>query len=536
MKTMLDAALVYLDMGYSVIPLKPKDKVPVIKWQGYQTNRATEDEAKKWFEHGENNIGIVTGQISGLSVLDIDGPEALKLAKSKGLPETRLIKTGKQAGWHCYYKYEPGLRNWQARNDLPGIDIRSDGGYVVAPPSIHPNGSQYKIIKDIVLNTIPIWILNTNTIYNKGEFLQNLQNLQPLFSNGRRDIDLFHISNCLVKGGCEKEYICEVLKRLINSWGENDDKWISDKINSALNRDERREVNIIAEVKEFLSLTESYISLTDILQTLTKLTPHRNALYQAMHRLVKEGYLEKHPTRHGTYRRIKKDFELMNYRQATGKTVHVNFPLDLDHFVRLYPGNIILLAGAKNSGKTTFMLDFIRQNQEKNKILYINSEMGEDELNARLELFEDMKINDWKFDAVELNENYQDLIDPEKYPIFIIDYLEVLENFYEVGKYISAIHSKLKNSICLIGIQKKTDSDVGRGGEFTLEKPRLALAMDYGRIKIVKCKAWVKGWENPNGKIKEFKIVNGSKFLPTTTWYYDGEKKKTLIRQPGEEG
>jgi hypothetical protein len=556
MNAMLEAALDYISKGYSIIPLKYKDKKPLMKWAEFQNRIATPEECKEWFMVNKMNIGIVTGEISKISVLDIDGPEALKLAKSKGLPETRLIKTGKAGGWHCYYQYEPGLRNWQARTDLPGIDIRSDGGYVVAPPSIHPNGSQYKVVKDLELGAIPVWVLNnssssfssftslkdksiyinTNNISTNGDSLQNLQNLQNLFDGGRRDIDLFHVANAMVKGGLELPYIRECLKRLINSWGENDPKWIEDKISSALKRDDRKQESIIGELKDFFSLTETYITLTETLQTLQNLQGNKNAVYQAMHRLVKEGFLEKHPTKFGTYRMIQKDFELMNYKASKGKQFEVLFPLDIDNFAILYPGNIVLLAGSKNSGKTTFLLNFIKMNQDRHKILYMNSEMGEDELNARLELFQDMKLDDWKFDAIDRKANYHDPINPDKYSIFIIDYLEVLENFFEVGKPIQAIHNKLGKSICVIAIQKKKDAEFGRGGEFSLEKARLGLNLDRGKIKISVCKSWVKGWENPNGKVKEFKIIDGSKILPTTMWGYEGERKKlSLRREPGED-
>ncbi len=140
--SILDMAYWFLEWGFSIIPLEPKGKRPIIKWQEFQKRKPTKAEILEWFEHRENNIGIVTGSISGITVLDCDSTEAEALARKMGLPTTLTVKTGR--GRHFYFKYEPGTRNFQKRDDLPGIDLRSDGGYVVAPPSVHPNGSTYE--------------------------------------------------------------------------------------------------------------------------------------------------------------------------------------------------------------------------------------------------------------------------------------------------------------------------------------------------------------------------------------------------------
>ncbi len=129
----------YKDKGFSIIPLISKGKIPAIEsWTEYQNRIATEDELEKWLANGsENNIGIVTGKISGIDVLDLDSQEAVQYAKENNFPETPLVKTGK--GYHCYYLHKDGVRNFQKRDDLPDIDLPGDGGYVVAPHSIHPS-------------------------------------------------------------------------------------------------------------------------------------------------------------------------------------------------------------------------------------------------------------------------------------------------------------------------------------------------------------------------------------------------------------
>lgn len=150
LRTTLDYARWYVSKGFSLIPLRPKDKRPAIDtWKIFQTYRPTEDNLKIWFGNGsENNLGIVTGAISGICVLDLDSPKAIELAKKLGLPETPIVKTGK--GYHCYFKYREGIRNFQKRDDLPDIDLRGDGGYVVAPPSIHPSGEKYEWVEYLI--------------------------------------------------------------------------------------------------------------------------------------------------------------------------------------------------------------------------------------------------------------------------------------------------------------------------------------------------------------------------------------------------
>jgi KaiC/GvpD/RAD55 family RecA-like ATPase len=152
-----DIALQYQKMGLSVIPLKspsmvssglpPKQfirqcKIPLVSWKEFQTRHPTVEEVTDWFNKWPDaNIGIVTGKISNLIVFDLDSEDAVQYANDEGgFPDTPKVKTGK--GYHCYMKY-PGfvVRN-DVRKELD-IDIRADGGYVVAPPSLHGSGKHY---------------------------------------------------------------------------------------------------------------------------------------------------------------------------------------------------------------------------------------------------------------------------------------------------------------------------------------------------------------------------------------------------------
>ena len=126
----LEFALAYLSNDWSIIPLSARVKIPPKgwSWKPYQSTRATEDELTAWFADDTANLGIVTGALSDLTVLDCDSDDAIALAERLGLPPTWTVQTGK--GRHYYFRYQHGSRNFQKRDDLPGIDLRSEGGYV----------------------------------------------------------------------------------------------------------------------------------------------------------------------------------------------------------------------------------------------------------------------------------------------------------------------------------------------------------------------------------------------------------------------
>jgi hypothetical protein len=138
--------------------------------------------------------------------------------------------------------------------------------------------------------------------------------------------------------------------------------------------------------------------------------------------------------------------------------------------------------------------------------------MGPEELKLRITKFPDFNKTFWrKFKPRERASNFADAISPNS--VNIIDYFEISDNFYAIGGELRAIHDKLKDGIAIIAIQKKGTADLGRGAEFSLEKPRLYLTMNPGELKIVKGKNWAQPGRNPNGMVFKFKLINGAEFL-----------------------
>lgn len=157
--SLLEAALQYAtEMGWKVLPLHTPTsearcscgyndchsvgKHP--RWHKADLpsglKNATTDPAlitKWWTRWPDANIAIVTGKESNLLVLDADSEETVKILKS--LPDSPCVSTGK--GLHYYCQYFEGIGN--SVKVLGNLDTRAEGGYVVAPPSLHANGRQY---------------------------------------------------------------------------------------------------------------------------------------------------------------------------------------------------------------------------------------------------------------------------------------------------------------------------------------------------------------------------------------------------------
>lgn len=157
----------YVERGWQVFPLQARQKTPLVKW----ADVATSDErmAVGWWDNDPDaNIGIACGRRSGIVVLDIDagkdGYESMQaLVEEYGqLPETPIAKTG-GGGEHIFFKH-PGIEIRNSAGKLgAGLDIRGDGGYVVAAPSIHPSGQSYEwLVKPSVipLADMPQWMID----------------------------------------------------------------------------------------------------------------------------------------------------------------------------------------------------------------------------------------------------------------------------------------------------------------------------------------------------------------------------------------
>lgn len=142
---LLEVALdYYYRMQWSVIPVEFKGKRPLIKWETYQYRLPSVTEIRGWWSRFPNaGIGVVTGKLSGIFVIDVD-MKGLSNEKLLDLTETRTHVTGR--GLHYIYKYTDfEIRN--TTNLVEGIDVRGEGGYIIVPPTLHTNGKKYWLRK-----------------------------------------------------------------------------------------------------------------------------------------------------------------------------------------------------------------------------------------------------------------------------------------------------------------------------------------------------------------------------------------------------
>jgi len=152
MSNFLDAAITYATKyNWAVFPVSPKTKKPLTP-HGCKDAKKDVGAIQSWWKRWPDaSIGIATGSVSNLVVIDedrddekgLDGYEAVKMWERENapLPDTAQAITGR-GGYHLYYHYNGNdIRNRAGL--LEGVDVRGEGGYVIAPPSVHPNGTEY---------------------------------------------------------------------------------------------------------------------------------------------------------------------------------------------------------------------------------------------------------------------------------------------------------------------------------------------------------------------------------------------------------
>ena len=438
----------YLNKGFSIIPCG-QNKIPLVEWTRYQTERASEETIRQWFDTDfpHASVGIVTGPISDLTVVDIDSEAAYNALISQ-YPVPRgyahpTVKTPR--GHHWYFRYESDIIT---RSDImPNVDTRSKGGLVMAPPS-----PGYE------------WVNSFHTISFMPPELRSALAPPPEtrnkyshdFTQGNRDESIFHTANLLARGGASEEEIINIVLTMAKAcdppFPENEALL---KVKSALNRHPYEEP------------------------------------------MIEETELKK-----------------INIAAQPEDAEPIVFPLNLDDGINIYPGNIIIIAGERNSGKTAFLMNCAIMNMEKYNVSFFSSEAGQTEMGIRFRKFVDHNINEIasRVDVYERSSNFAEVIRPGAGNLNIIDFLEVYDNFFLVGKWIADIHKKLEGAICIIAIQKNSDKKFGLGNELSLDKARLYFTLSPGRIKYAKVKAFSR-IDNPQGKEVSFKIVDGCKLI-----------------------
>lgn len=577
---MLNHALQYLKMGFSVIPCQ-KNKKAIFAWADFQHTKPDKEQITQWWtKYPHANIAIICGEVSGVDVIDCDTEEAFQNFNENFLSDsivTPIVKTPK--GYHIYFQHRPGLSN--AVRAIAGTDLRTTGGYVIAPPSIGVNGNGYlwfnglspkeatpvempDFVFDVLRQaagssgfpkTQSSVIKDKNTseyinIYNiakpmpsypsVAEATTTIDNIrQQLTTNTiplhQRDTLFFHLANCLVKGGMPQDNIQFFLRMFLLSCTEQDhknpftEKDIDEKIKSACDRKKNKDRNLTDEIRNMVMTTKGNISTTYVHkeQHLTTLEEKKKANV-ILYRLEKEGFIEKTGRFAGEFRIRDEEVLPSDFTNFDETPCNIWLPFNLHRMVEIMEGNIIGIYGEVESGKTAWLLNIARYNLNGMRVHYFNSESGKKEFAKRLRKFDDITMEDWKMflNFYEVEGNFHDHVKPGPGNLNIVDFLEVHKDFYLVGEMIKKIHDKLKGAIAVIAIQKNPGKDEPLGGHRAMEKPRLIVSLSPGIAKIAKAKNWADGvTENPRYKSTRFKLVGGANLYQVGDWHRDVSNK-----------
>ena len=150
-------------MGFSVLPVPMGGKIPGVKWRAFQGRQPTDAELVRWFKPGKNNVGIISGPISGIVCVDVDDPEAEEYVKSR-VPLTEMM-TKTLRGTHRVYRYPDYLVGNRAGIHAPDgrelkLDIRGRGGYFLSPGSLRSNDFRTEAVgkwRPEVLSSLPVF-------------------------------------------------------------------------------------------------------------------------------------------------------------------------------------------------------------------------------------------------------------------------------------------------------------------------------------------------------------------------------------------
>jgi hypothetical protein len=217
---MLKTARSLAEKGMHVFPCMPCDKRPATP-HGLKDASTDPLEIEAWWRQEPNyNIAVVTGSISGVFVVDVDGEDAeaelRKLEKEHGeLPAT--VESITARGRHLFFRCpDRPIRN-SAGKIAPGIDVRGDGGYVLVAPSIHPSGKRYEWSVDSAKTfaDAPAWLVSiiAEPANGTGTDVAEWRELaRDGCSEGERNDGIARLTGHLLRRYVDPIVVCEIVQ------------------------------------------------------------------------------------------------------------------------------------------------------------------------------------------------------------------------------------------------------------------------------------------------------------------------------------
>jgi hypothetical protein len=187
--------------------------------RGHLDATTDRDRITHWWRW-ERNIGIATGAVSGIDVIDVDprhnGHRTLAELEARygALPLTRRARSG-GGGPHIYLRHTAGLRSNSGRLGS-GIDVKSDGGYVIAPPSLHASGVRYEWTSVGPIAPAPTWLAERFAERRGGSAVAPPERWRELYlagaAEGQRNDAIARMTGYLLRRGLDPVMVFEIIK------------------------------------------------------------------------------------------------------------------------------------------------------------------------------------------------------------------------------------------------------------------------------------------------------------------------------------
>jgi len=518
---LLNAAIKYREMGFSVIPVK-HDKTPFTKWEQFQTERASYDQLCEWWDQQPNaNIAIVTGAISGINVIDVDS-EAGNDTLSEFIPDTLLtpIERTPRGGWHYYFAYRPGLIN-RARA-ITDTDIRTDGGYIIVAPSTNGNGNGNNgngyawldglSITDIAPATMPEMLFDVLEQGSRQESKQeNTGNALNGVEKGTRNSTAAQMAGKYISKGLSDVEVLDALK----SWNQRNKPPMAEKelvktVESIRKTDSGKPAPGMADLRTYLDLeigAGQPFSSDSICRALGAFQKdQRQNIYQGLSRLVKDGELKRDPYKHGSYRRVAtiEAYDLAANIQEN-KVFGLALPLGLDGLIDIKPNQLCGISGRYDAGKSSFLFDIEARNCESFKIIHILSEEWSASAIKERQQELGIEVPHRNISFYPMKPGWEDVI-PAGPCLVLIDYLRADQNPYEVDSQIQRVLRNLDGGVAIFACQKHPGLDRPVGGQFAVHAVHHILMLDKWKDAFI-CKVFrTKNERNLEGYFRTFAI------------------------------
>ena len=526
-----------------------------------------------WTKWPDAGIGLVT---DGLVVLDFDAAHGGLENKDTledtcgDLPATRVHTTG-GGGLHYLYRNPNGsnVRNTVNFAGFAGVDIRANGGYIIVPPSKHKSGREYTVLDASPLASAPDWVMKLLT---QRPLAAPASGNPDIIPEGERDVVLTSMAGAMRRKGMTPPAIEAALtaENKLRCNPPLSDRDII-KITASVSRYTPEPSCVTSVPPDIEKAVEranipNKPNIPNPTEHFPNMTEHSGLAYQNISRLV-ERWLPLHrgetfdldticrqlsitdrDDRHRVVVRLyhaveseqlHKEGKLYSYTDPTVKLINWQdakvedfFPLrwpygheDHSEFgfaatTDVSPGDVIVIAGVSNVGKTALCLNLLVENMDFHPCTLMGSEYKASKFRRRIERMDWVELlnpdGTPKFELIERYDKWADIIRPDN--INIIDWLAVGDKFWSVQTIIENIQKKLNKGIAVIALQKSEYKTMGDGGGFGERLSSVYLVMDFERLTVRKVKEY-RG-KNPNGKMYAFKIVDGG------TKFYDIQEVK----------